>query len=435
LDLAATVAHELGLSDIITPALTDYCFPELSRENEHSSFYVQSDIAAEVRTTTVPPDRDEYYFVLAAAENAYSSISVSVTDWDSYDEFLEVVNELDKTSSPGYPYNLAQPTIGKWLDFVGFANPQQLRILWDDVQLVFSAQYHHYFRVFQKDEPHTVAKRESKRWRLITAASLPMQVAMAMLCRRMNAKEDDRWHSCPSAQGLPVDHGGWKLAQSLFNRRGLVWEADKSAWDFNAPGWVFHLDLSLRANLSRNRNRKWDIAMTFVYSDAFQTSRLLMTDGTVFQQTFDGFMKSGLVNTITTNSHAQFFQHVLACHRLHAAPPPIIAAGDDVLMCEPPPGYAAELGRTGCILKMCRPGQGFLGYDWTIAPIPLYPGRHLYHFAMQEEAYLEETLDAYAHTWAQHPGMHEFWRIVAERLGLRVPSRSTCLVWFDRMAR
>jgi hypothetical protein len=398
---------------------------------EIDSMIVQSKRAESVRGALIEPNDYEWKYVFAVCERAYTPIATIVNEWDSYENFVRVVKELDRSSSPGFPYNREAPTIGEWLKFVGFPDPVRMAELWFDVKRVFEGRYDHIFRVFIKAEPHSMAKVKERRFRLIIAASLPVQVAWTMVFGRMNDTEIARWSQIPSAQGMMIPKGAWRYAQRHMRKRGLCWEADKSAWDFNAPGWVMDMDLQLRSALAIGRDAKWDKVAKWLYDDAFKNARLMLSNGMVFRQQFSGFMKSGIVNTISTNSHAQYMQHVLACLRLEVPLVPMIAAGDDVLMAEPPAGYQAELERTGCVVKFCRPGRAFLGIDWASVPRPLYFTRHIWHYLYQADEFLGETLDAYAISWCHQPRMYEFWRLVAAAHGMKVTSPSSALFWFD----
>lgn len=354
------------------------------------------------------------------------------SDWKSREAFNRALLSLNKTSSPGIPYCKEKPTNGDWLQWDGVqADPFQAERLWNDVQDVFNGTYKHRFRAFVKKEMHTAQKASEKRWRLILASSLPVQVAWQMLFSYQNDILNDRVGDTPSFQGYIPIAGGWKRLRRLLKENKMRTCLDKSGWDVNAPGWVFKLALRLRWQLCENQDLEWlDIAER-LYADAYENSVITLPGGETYQQEIPGFMKSGLVNTISDNSFAQFFLHAGACLRLGRRVTKIIATGDDTVQEDEgvDEEYLIELQRLGCIIKEVVYGLQFMGFDHEDFT-PMYPHKHIANALHQDERYLKDTLEAYMAWYAHHPYYHK-WKKIAQQLGYTTPSLFEVKYWLD----
>lgn len=351
-------------------------------------------------------------------------------DWDSRAAFDKTLWSLDKSSSPGYPLMKEAPTVGQWLKWTPSGPDQtQAERLWQMVKQVFELGYDHYFRVFVKDEPHKVAKAIEGRWRLIIASSLPVMVSFNMAFKTMNDKLNDLLYQTPSMQGLVLCYGGWKRFKAEARALNLCMSKDLSGWDFNSPGWVFRADLELRTRLCDNPTAQWVRLTEWLYADAFQKSKLKFSNGMVYQQEFEGFMKSGIFNTISTNSAAMYFLHVAASLRAGIPLTVQYAVGDDTIQSPFPDNYIDELEQLGCRVKMVEHGVEFVGTDFREGPpMPMYFDKHLLSVVQTDE--LSSTLDSFCRLYAHSPRI-VFWRTLAQDLGVPVHSVFYYKFWYD----
>ncbi|APG75676.1 hypothetical protein 2 [Beihai sobemo-like virus 27] len=402
------------------------------------SFAVQSRTAHIVRERTISPTDEELEHILYHAEQALAPAKWKLpSNWNSRTAFEAALAELDWQSSPGYPLLREAPTIGDWLLIKGTLerDPSKVERLWDMVQKVLKGEYIHYWRVFIKSEPHKRSKALEGRWRLITAASLPVTVAWMMTFKKLNDRLSHYDAALPVQQGYVWCSGGWKNFKRRIEQDGLTISVDKKAWDWGAPGWAFEADLELRTRLCLNPSPEWHRVATLLYADAFQTAKLLLPNGIVYEQQFHGFMKSGCFNTISTNSNCQILLHYLAEYRWAKAEgvsikehSKILACGDDTLQAFYTPLYGELLEQAGCTVKEAAQNTDFMGYNYDGPPEPMYFAKHLVKFALQKPALRPETLDSYMRMYATSESRH-FWRAVANELEIHLMSDSYYARW------
>jgi len=361
-------------------------------------------------------------------ERRYHGVPNAPSNWDSYERFQQLVLTLDKTSSPGIPYLKAAPTIGKWLEWNGESvSPVKLQLLWYDTQRVMAGQFDHHFRVFVKDEPHSAAKVRDKRWRLIIASALPVQMAWRLAFQHQNEYLNAHPYSTPSAHGLVFCYGGWRRFKHHAQTNGFKISRDISAWDINAPGWITRLTCRLRQRWGGPP--KWLALVASLYRDAFEDSKLQFSNGWILQQTFPGYMKSGLYNTIADNSLHMGKLHIAAC--VHANEPiqPWLATGDDVLQQSITPRYISEVARMGITIKEWHPELIFMGTSFVDKPVPMYFAKHLAKYATAS-ANRAEIVESYARYYAHSP-LFKFWKQLALSGNTMVKSPHYYQFWFD----
>ena len=153
----------------------------------------------------VEPTDDERQAILSVLEDLYRRVYEPLPDnWNSYEYFRTCLDDLDNSSSPGYPYMREAPTIGRWLGADGLGNYSEVQVsrLWYDVQKVLAGTFEHFFRAFVKDEPHKKAKVLDKRWRLIIASALPVQMVWRMCFKHQNTSPNRHPYDSPSKHGL-----------------------------------------------------------------------------------------------------------------------------------------------------------------------------------------------------------------------------------------
>lgn len=370
-------------------------------------------------------------------EDAYSScIWTLPDDFLSFDVYERVLFSLDRASSPGYPYCLDKPTIGEWLGYDPSTctyDRAAVHRLWSDVQLVISGEWVHYFRVFIKMEPHSASKAQEGRWRLIIASALCVQIVWHMLYMYLQELEVQNAHTIPSQQGLILCSGGWKYFMNMWKMRGYNIGLDKSAWDWTFPYWMLELDLLFCARLGRGRCMdEWMRIAGWLHNDAFKTSRLMFSDGVVFQQRFPGFMKSGLYCTISKNSRGTVMSHIYNCILTGSEIYPLPAAvGDDSLQRKDQVEDLSGYSRMGIVVKSATEGLEFVGHEFRdTGPVPVYMPKHICKLLTTEEHILRQYLDQMARMYC-HSSYFTMWTNIGIRLGVMLKSREYYVRWYD----
>lgn len=369
-------------------------------------------------------------------EQAYEEVRWRLPDtFDSYEAFVHAVRHLDMTSSPGIPYMREATTNGQWLKWDGVTMcDMQLTRLWYDVKRVLADDWETVLRVFIKQEPHKMKKVEERRWRLIMACPLSVQVAWQMLFGFMNDLEITKAFDIPSQQGLILVNGGWKCYKRLWDSKGLDHGLDKEAWDWTVPFWIFKADLDFRHRMGRGgRMQEWRNIAEHLYRHMFEDPILQLSSGERFQQEVPGIMKSGCVNTISTNSHGQIMGHLAVCFRAGCDPYPLpVACGDDTIQHV---SHTVDLDLYelfGIRVKSVSDTLEFVGHDFpSEGPRPLYLLKHLYKIPYVKEEDMANYLDSMARMYC-HTHYFEFWEKLAEALGVELRlSKTSYQFWYD----
>jgi hypothetical protein len=89
-------------------------------------------------------------------------------------------------------------------------------------------------RIFVKNEPHTLAKLEAKKYRLISSVSLVDQVVERLLHSEINNTEIDNWDAIPSMPGIGLtsDFDFQKIAE-IIKKIQTPLQTDVSGWDWS----------------------------------------------------------------------------------------------------------------------------------------------------------------------------------------------------------
>lgn len=375
--------------------------------------------------------------ILYECEKEYAGCVWSLDDdFDSFEAFERALRRLDMTSSPGFPYQREAPTNGDWLKWNGVEVDEiQKQRLWFDVQLVMRDQWEHIIRVFIKQEPHKLAKVESGRWRLIMASSLPVQMLWHMLFDDLNDLEIKNSYDIPSQQGIILVAGGWKRYHAAWKELGLTCGVDKSSWDWTAPFWAIMLDLELRRRLGRgDRLQEWITLAKLLYRHMFEIPTLMLSDGQTFKQIVPGIMKSGCVNTISTNSHCQVFLHLAVCldANIRLRPFPR-ACGDDTIHHVMHTNHLDLYKRYGVQIKEVSDELiEFVGHEFhDDGPRPMYILKHLKKLRYVSDDVLPQYLDSMARMYV-HTDHFYFWERLARALRCPLPlSREAYSYWYD----
>lgn len=380
----------------------------------------------------------EKNYILQVSEEAYSAARYDLpSDWMSRAHFDRVCLNLDRTSTPGFPYCQERPTIGEWLGWNDFEyDPVQLDRLWFDLQAFLSGELQSLYRVFVKQEPHKLSKKQQNRWRLIICPPLFEQVAWTMVFGVGNDKEITTVGLTPSMQGMKLSSGHWKQHLALFAQNGLFVGLDKCAWDWTAHKEWIDLDLLLRYRLITSPSDikdKWRRLASMLYDRAFTNPKLVLSDGRIFQQVEPGIMKSGCVNTISSNSHMQIFLHIfvamLCCLPILPLP---VAVGDDTLSNKRNTAAVEDYKPTGAIIKPLEEGLQFVGHDWGhCGPVPAYKAKHMYRFLEVSERDLPSFFESMVRIYACDSTFQDFWRRLSRHYDVWLPSEEYIKFWYD----
>lgn len=388
--------------------------------------------------TACVPDDETQSWILYTMEKEYENAKWRLPrNWWSYDAFVEAVRWLEMTSSPGLPYMREAPSNGAWLKWDGVKCDEfQLRRLWFETQQVFDERFELRLRVFIKQEPHRKAKADIHRWRLIMAAPLNVQVAWQMCFRYMNDIEIQNSYFLPSQQGINMVGGMWKAYYNQWCENRQTCGMDKSAWDWTAPRWALFMDLEFRRRMGRGIDDNWIHKSYELYRQMFEHPILVLSDGSEYQQEVPGIMKSGCVNTISTNSHCQVFVHLAVARKFGIPVEPLPrCVGDDTLCTyeQAVPGIIDHYKSFGVILKSISDTLEFVGREFTErGPRPLYIGKHVVKCHYVKDENMVEYLDSMAREYCHSPEYYNIWEKLANALGLELPlSREAYLHWYD----
>lgn len=386
------------------------------------------------------PDRYLEQIALAFAEKAMKPANYAIPDdFDSYERFLDIIPDLEKSSSPGYPHCLGASTIGEWLKWDGIkASPHRLRELWYETQLVLSGEYDAVFKAFIKQEPHKIAKARAGRWRIIVGFPLPVQVAWHMVFGSGNTAMVEASYDIPTQFGLKLTQGYWKDYLRLWKARKYNAGTDVSAFDFGVT-WrkIEELVLELRVRMARgSRLREWKVLAHRLYEQAYCNSKILFPSGRIYKLMVNAVEKSGSPNTIADNSMLRFIEAIIVYMMLDIKPiVPPVSVGDDALE-RIPPDVSVEAFREaylkrGWVLKGIEFGLEFVGHRFDdTGPQPLYVAKHLWNYFYTSPVIIPSYLDSMLHLYAKSP-LLEFWIRLAEEHGLSPMSKSFYGVWYD----
>lgn len=357
-------------------------------------------------------------------------------DFLSRERFNSAVAGLDMQSTPGYPYMKEAPTVGEWLkcDFIGDFDPLRMERLWYDTCKVMRDEERVILRVFIKQEPHSYAKLDAGRFRLILCSPLSVQVAWQMLFAYHNDVEIAKARVLPSQQGFGLVGGDWKYYYQSWVDRGMTYAMDKSAWDWTAPYWALRLDLEFRYRMGRGAMMdRWREIAEILYRQMFERPEIILSDGSVYRQIVPGIMKSGCVNTISTNGHCQGFVHCVVCYRAGVNPHPLPrVVGDDTLSRREHAVLSGGYAEFGVIVKEVVPRIQFVGYEWSRKGLePLYFSKHVSRFRHIEQQILREYLDSIMRMYV-HSRHYEFWERAVDKIaGGSAYSRACLRYWMD----
>lgn len=353
------------------------------------------------------------------------------SDFLSFERFLEVVKQLNFQASPGLPFCYRYPTNAQLFDWDGeYFSLFRARMVYEWMIDAIQCDAELPFRVFVKDEPITQEKYEQQRWRLIFACPVIWQILDHMLFDYSNDKELECMWSVPSKLGWNPFFGGDRLAKMYFENPLSL---DKSMWDWTYPDWLVEMEKEFRHRMV-TAPALWHALVDFRFSRSFSNCVFQFSNGLKLRQQFTGFMKSGLVNTLSSNSHGQYFIHLLVSMRMGLPLDiPFWTIGDDVLADYPDldlEEFKKQHFELGVLLKECKRELKFAGFDLQSME-PCYYSKHVTNLLYAED--LVEVLDAYQYLYCYSPKLELFQDILSELAPERVLSRKYLKAWaFDK---
>lgn len=192
------------------------------------------------------------------------------------------------------------------------------------------------YKVFVKGEPHTVAKLDEGRQRLVFASPIHMTILERMIFGPQNQADIDNWKTCPSKPGLTMNaEGAEALRENVLAFEAPLVSTDQKGWDWHVQEWTMLADVEVRRELldgsPAGRQRWHRVARNMNTLITLKT--VMFSDGHVICQEDDhgGIWPSGSYRTSGTNSRMRVLVRRMACGDCK-----IITMGDD--------GVEADIG-------------------------------------------------------------------------------------------
>lgn len=279
-------------------------------------------------------------------------------------------------------------------------------------------------RVFIKDEPHSVAKLETGRYRIISGVSLIDSLVDRILFMRMVVKLQANVQNTGIMIGWSPAGGGYRLMQRLVQNRKTV-SIDKSSWDWTVKLWMIKAAKQVIFNLARDAPSWWVAAVDQRFRDLFENPIFSFQDFSKAKQPVAGIMKSGCYLTIFLNSLIQVIMHYMAVIELGDVPNDFfLSMGDDTLQ-----EWYADLGQYvkfiesfGVICKVAVDEHlSFAGYVFKQGIYePEYKDKHLFKlgYLTEDPEVATSTLMSYQLIYAFDPEGLRFVRNIIRAMNL-----------------
>lgn len=317
-------------------------------------------------------------------------------DFLQYSHFLRVVESIDMTSSPGYPYMTMYTSNGHFFGYCdGVVDEGRSWTIYRMVIERLRARDCDPIRLFIKQEPHKESKRIKKAWRLISSVSILDQIIDHLLFDMFNEQVMSHYLTqVPQVGWAPVKQGWMHMPNC-----GVA--MDKSGWDWSVKPWLFELVLQLRIKLCVNITEEWLDLASWRYNCLFREPLFVTSGGHLLKQREPGVMKSGCVNTIIDNSIMQDILDKVVMAKTGVGSKWMMTMGDDTLQSpfdntEQEKIYVSELSKY-CVVKDVVHAVEFAGFRFNLNWIePLYTAKHCFTLLHLDDAYAEETVASYA---------------------------------------
>lgn len=259
--------------------------------------------------------------------------------------------------------------------------------------------------MFIKDEPHSLKKVTENRFRLIHCLSLVDQMVDKVLFTPWYEAELRNPMATTQKTGWsPLPAGYQRLIATFPVDESIA--VDKSLWDWTMVPYVIVMYVRMKMAQMQGEvpPNYWYLVwrrLTFVLGPG---TRFRLSTGLEYRQLSWGIMKSGWLLTLSMNSAAQAYQHVLACKRagwMGRASTILWAMGDDLLAKmkltpEELKQYWQHLESTGCIVKKIEIRREFCGFLFNEDTVdPLYPDKHQFILRYMSGTSEQPTLLSY----------------------------------------
>nr|UNY47216.1 MAG: hypothetical protein 3 [Solemoviridae sp.] len=365
--------------------------------NEIESFLVHVRLRSEsLKNFDLDFDRERILFQF---EKLFPSLKIKIAeDMFSFERFYTVIRELNFSASVGYPYCRVYPTIGDMFGWDGVRLDNSKLTLWYNVFLIWLKDPQPQpFRVFIKDELVNQKKFDQGRLRLIFVSPIMNQILDHLLFDEMNQLEQELAWEVPTKLGW---HPFWGASEKLVSHFENPTSLDKSMWDWTVTWELLQIDRDFRKRMIVNLTPEIEKYIDLSYDFAYKQASFIFSNGVVVKQLGSGIMKSGLVNTLSTNSHLQVVIHLLAqqqCGHQYK----MWCLGDDVVMSRPCPLYKQILSKY-CVVKEFEDGYLFAGFN-CFTKEPLYWSKHVNNLLYATDEELPELLASYQRLYVFSP--------------------------------
>lgn len=250
----------------------------------------------------------------------------------------EVLQDVPRDSTPGYPMNMRCRNMGDlfdddsaltWLYEQGFKLFTFL--VSNDITGWTADQIYRELGIvdhlFIKDEIHPLEKVLQQRFRIIFSVPILFNLMERLCCSQQNKIEIRNWKDIASKIGIGFTDDMAADVAKYVEKMKLVNSTDMSGWDWTVIGDLIKFDCRVRlklaegcpgyANFERFLNNVNTILLRKVVA---------LSDGTLLAQNFDGVIPSGSYRTSSTNSRIRLIARYLSFRDLLAA-----TVGDDCL--------------------------------------------------------------------------------------------------------
>lgn len=230
----------------------------------------------------------------------------------------EAIKEMDKTTSPGFPWNEIGTTKQEILDAI----PEEFHKFVDDVWDHYLLQDDYWFIFVNslKEEIRPKEKIRLNKIRTFTASPMEAVVVGYRLFGDMNNQFYDSHLKTASVVGLCPFYGGWdSLYQKLKNhpktKDPIAYELDESEYDSSLFQQIFDCILRFRWNCLRDQDKTPENYRRMCnYYKNLVNSVIITADGNIVQKTTGN--PSGSVNTIVDNTLALYWLLAYAWYML-----------------------------------------------------------------------------------------------------------------------
>lgn len=365
--------------------------------------------------------------IITIVSQMLSHLSWSIPeDFISFSHFCRELEDVDMSSSPGYPYCATYVNNQQFLKASeGIPNPERVADLYSYVLNYLDGTPANPIRLFVKPEPNSKKKHENLAYRLISSVSIRERMVDAMCFGPMNRRMIETWPISPIRIGWSPLKGGWK--QMHFYSQHA---ADRSNWDWTVNPWLLEMCLEIRIRLCENMSDTWKKIAMRRYVDLFSSPWFVTSGGLYLRQLEPGVQKSGCYNTTADNSIMQLVLHAFACQRLNLEPGSIITVGDDTLQTPQPDVYYEFLSKY-CQLKPVEEVVEFCGYRFSPGGVvdPVHVNKHAYNLLHMSPSVASDMALSYSVVY--HRGNERDWILsLFKRLGLKVFDKNVLdLLW------